>query len=336
MHGNIFYPRSNLLNVYPPSLEKFVLGTISSWGVGYFNNGHFELNINSIYLITLGYLIILYLTDRQVSIKHFLVGISPLLLLCLPLSLEAIVRYRRDIEYSKLYYVTVWFFFWYPAFLYLHIFYRSYNIDSKIKLQIQRFGLYDNLNIKIPRLLFLFIFMLVLSVCVSKGCYYFSSYQSAPVFEAIKMQFWERNNPKLKSQDELVVAALKKNLHREDLQTVIQRKILYFHYEPGIGIRYYLGGNITEDLDYWSDPVQNVLDAEDNFESFLCRIGSPNIYLSHGLVMFYQDFTSYPARPVVINALKEFKSWSFLESYTKIRKGIFIRINPDKLRCNSN
>jgi hypothetical protein len=337
-HGDIFYPRSNLLNVYPPSLEKFVLGTLASWGIGYFNSGSFEFNINSIYLIGIGYLLILSLTHRQVSIKHFFVGISPLLLLGLPFSLEAIVQYRKFINYSKLYYVTVWFFFWYPAFLYLHTFHSSYNKVSTKTTKIRKFQIFqisEKVRFKIFRISYLFSIILVLLTCVGQGCYYFNSYKTAPAFQAVKMQFWERNHRKLKSQDELIVTELKQNLNRDELQKVVERKIIYFHYEPGIGLRYYLGGNIFEDLDYWSDPVQNILNTEDNFESFLCRIDSPNIYLSYGLTMHYQDFTSYPARPLVVNALKKFKSWPFLETYTQIGKGIFIQINPNKLECNS-
>jgi hypothetical protein len=372
LSGNIFYPRVNLLNIYPPTLEKLILGTLSSWGIVYFNNGIFQFNINSLYLIVIGYFFAFTLIHRQNSIKYIFLALSPLFLLCLPFSLEAIVKYRKSIDFSKLYFVTGWFFFWYPSFLYCvysdMVSNLSRNSSSNIVSENQLDQLCRNkISVKngqarrterqerfaklmanfrqvgqgiryvgsrrsflIYRVFLLITILLVLSFYILQGGYKFNSYQYA--FQSAKVRLFEKNKP---SQDELIAAAIKGEINQDELNKIIEKKILYFHYEPGIGLRYYLGGDLFKDLDYWSDPVQKVLDSEKSFASFICRLGSPNLYLSYGFIMYYQDYTYYPKRPRVVDALKNFESWSFLKSYAKNGNGIFIQLNPNKLNCEN-
>jgi len=58
-------------------------------------------------------------------------------------------------------------------------------------------------------------------------------------------------------------------------------EILYLHYEPGIGLRYYLGGEFFRDLDFWSEPVQRHVPASATFPELLRRLGHPTVYVSY-------------------------------------------------------
>ena len=33
------------------------------------------------------------------------------------------------------------------------------------------------------------------------------------------------------------------------------RPVTYFYYEPGLGLRYFIGGDLSKDYDFWSDEV---------------------------------------------------------------------------------
>ena len=65
--------------------------------------------------------------------------------------------------------------------------------------------------------------------------------------------------------------------------------VLYFHYEPGIGFRYFFGGNIEYDYDFYSESVQIIARNSPNIYCFLKNLGYPNL-LIYGV---QEDLISY-------------------------------------------
>ncbi|MBI3447140.1 MAG: hypothetical protein HY055_17680 [Magnetospirillum sp.] len=62
---------------------------------------------------------------------------------------------------------------------------------------------------------------------------------------------------------------------------VARRPVLYFYQEPGLGLRYFIGGNFFGDLDFYSVRVQKVLETAPSLEAALVELGSPSLYFSY-------------------------------------------------------
>ncbi len=71
------------------------------------------------------------------------------------------------------------------------------------------------------------------------------------------------------------------------LKQARERPVLYLHYEPGLTLRYFIGGSFFSDFDYWSDEVFDVLERSNSFEEAVRRLGNPLIYISFGTGLNY-------------------------------------------------
>jgi hypothetical protein len=318
--GNIYYPRIYNPIVNPYNIKIFIIGLIYSWGLSpiTMSYGHLIFNLKSIYIYQLA-ITAKSIKKESMGLRRLNLAIilGPFIFLLLPLLLEIIVHYRVGVI-SKLYFFSFWFFAWYPCYLYLwtpahiplsHIWGRS---DAHRHLPVKY---------SLPLLLFLAI---ILSGVMS----------GKSIYQRFADQISEISN------DDLMVNEIKRNSDPVNLQKIITGKVLYFHYEPGIQLRYFLGGDLLADFDYWSDPVQSQINEGTSLENLLCRLGGPNIYLSYGLDFLYGDHVNYPKRSRIQEDLINYERLAFVKKAFIIRKNyyktpmIFLQIDKDKLHCN--
>lgn len=82
-----------------------------------------------------------------------------------------------------------------------------------------------------------------------------------------------------------LVAALRQEQGTQAAAAILNDPLIYVHYEPGIGLRNFTGGDLRNDLDFWSDPVQSAL-ASGPVAAWIA-LGRPTVYISHGSGDFY-------------------------------------------------
>ncbi|MFZ5452289.1 MAG: hypothetical protein ACOZF2_10550 [Thermodesulfobacteriota bacterium] len=317
--GNIYYPRIFNPLVNPYNMKSFIIGFIYSWGLSpiTISHNHFVFNFKSIYLYQLS------ITVKSLKLRtngrqwvNFVTVLGPLIFLILPLLLEVIVRYR--ISYlSKLYYFSIWFFAWFPCYLYLW---------TPAYIPLGHWWSKNEAQREIP-VKYSLIFFVVLAILIS------AALSGKSIYRTFVAQLSEVSN------DALMVNEIERNSDVAELQKIVQGKILYFHYEPGIQLRYFLGGDLFADYDYWSDPVQNQIKEGDSLEQLLCRLGGPNIYLSYGFNFLYGDHVNYPKRSQILADLINYEHLKFVKKVYIIKKNyyktpiIFLQIDREKLHC---
>jgi hypothetical protein len=86
------------------------------------------------------------------------------------------------------------------------------------------------------------------------------------------------------------IARLIKARFGDQSAQVAARPVLYLHYEPGVSLRLYLGGDLFRDLDFWSPPVQEKIAVSQTFSDLLDALGRPNVYFSLGSSIPYSKF----------------------------------------------
>ncbi|MEM6737192.1 MAG: hypothetical protein AAF620_14100 [Bacteroidota bacterium] len=97
---------------------------------------------------------------------------------------------------------------------------------------------------------------------------------------------------------------LKENMSEEDLLSLQNSPFMYFHYEPGIGIRHYIGGDITTDLDFWSLENQEIAAQAENIFDFLEALDCPYLFFSLGEAIHYDKHGYYFPDWLQVNRIK--------------------------------
>ena len=87
-------------------------------------------------------------------------------------------------------------------------------------------------------------------------------------------------------------------------QRIKSSRIMYIHDEPGLALRYFIGGNLFADMDFWSEEVFNAMRQTESFKDLVHSLGDPVIYISlaespfhYG--RFFQDKVFLPFLPQV-------------------------------------
>lgn len=82
--------------------------------------------------------------------------------------------------------------------------------------------------------------------------------------------------------DSIMASAIRKNYSSpEVVKKIVATPVVYLYYEPGAGLRYYLGGDFFSDYDFWSDDFQKRMRDAARFEEVLKSLDYPNIYISY-------------------------------------------------------
>lgn len=84
-----------------------------------------------------------------------------------------------------------------------------------------------------------------------------------------------------------------------DIATQVRtRPILYFYQEPGLGLRYYVGGDFFTDLDFYSERVQKVLERAPSLEAGLLELGVPSLYFSYEWKTYRSLWSNWTREPL--------------------------------------
>lgn len=318
-YGDVFYPRIAMSKVNPYSLTKFVQGSLVSWGLAGVNaDGSLSVSLRSIWVLALIACLAFRWANRKTEPGRALYCLSPLIFLILPMLLEIITLYRKDITSSKLYNLGIWFFPWYTVFLLGNIRgFFSWGLNQPTEKTRARL---------VPAMQILLSVFFVTLVVI---------YPTKPMFRSLSQGLkstWEYrflNGDRICEKD--LAKLIGDSLNPQELAELRQEKILYLHYEPGIGLRYYLGGDFFQDLDFWSEPVQKKLTPQTGLCESLDMIGCPNIYISLATKPLYQVLTDYQKATRFWEDLQNYPRQPCVQREFRTRDGIFLR--TDKTRC---
>jgi hypothetical protein len=296
--ATLFYPRARLPELFPWSLERFGWGSLCDWGLLY------EQSPNSYALSLLGlYIVVLGLVSAQLSWMRrtdLLPSIAaPLIFLVLPLLLELISGFRKDIAFNKIYFGSCWIFAWLPAYALL----RLANVATVS-------GRYS--PITVARLLATATVVGVTFVILQgygKGYY---KILSAAENQAKISRWWNSDSSGI---DESIARKALALTRATETDLLTGRRVMYFHYEPGIGLRWFLGGDFFADLDFWSLAVQQRLNPEMGVVEFLNKFDRPMLYLSLGPKPLYQGLVTYPHQT---RLWRELQGWRMLNCFSHV------------------
>lgn len=183
----------------------------------------------------------------------------PLVMILPPVLLELGTGYRSPAVASKLYIVVIFLLSWYPAFLA-----SALAGSPRARTVVPRTKLAGALSLLV---LVLAAGSLLDGRLDARG--------GAATYAMGAFESYRDNNTDLR------IAGLIALRGPDFARTIRERPILYMHYEPGIGLRYYLGGDITRDLDFWSTPVQAKIGAASTFPEAMKALDWPNISIGH-------------------------------------------------------
>jgi hypothetical protein len=268
-----YYPGSWVAERRPLSLEGHFLGALSDWG---FIDGT-DLSLSGIsfralYVLILA--IVLWKLWPKIKKDKLLIisMISPMIVLLAPLTLQIVSGYRSGESYSKLYILGIFFFAWYPSFLFMRLVLHGgvYSLWYKMKMPI---------------------IAGCTLVILSLGVLFF--HQIRPerfVGHDLKTTLDKLFEDKIVDRE--MVVRLRGELSSEEFKNVITNPIMYVYFEPGTSIRLYLGGEFMKDLDFWSLPVGEQVKKAVSMSDLLKKLNYPNIYIGlmlNGKVSGYPD-----------------------------------------------
>lgn len=270
--NGIYYARPTTLAVTPPDWAKSISGTIYDWGLAA-HESHFALPFPKALpaVLALGLLVVVYRRGLLRHPRRILPYLAPLLLLLAPLITEAVTGFRKG-PFSKLYIVAVVLFPWYPAYLL-----------SRLPVP-RRFGFLHAHDIWAGRLAW---GGLGVAVIVGMGVVF------GPTAEMVRAKIdrivwtYRANN------SDLLIARGLTEKYGAEIGTVANRKVMYIHTEPGVGLRYFLGGDLFSDMDFWSERVQNERMRAADLPALLTALGCPNVYVSYPGWRMNGRFVSY-------------------------------------------
>ena len=304
--NDLFYPRINLLEIAPFSWVKFLSGNAIDWYIGHKST---LIHVCCVYFFGL-FLIFKYKKQTIQNKSAYLSLFAPFALLALPLTLEIITGYRKSYTYSKLYHIAVWFPIWYP-----------FHVARYLKANDKN----NNAILPNKKVLFGYPSSLIILYTVAGLFLIGSNVKSVKKF--INERFIGTPIP---PAEQNIVAELKRNYTGKELEKLIQRPILYTHAEPGIGLRRFLGGNIFQDYDLFSDCMQSHIKENASLETFLKTTNAPIIYISHPPPLLYYAYTSYTDTGLFNKPSEYYKSLPYL-NIVEFGQQVLMIPNPQKL-----
>ncbi len=266
--GNVYFPRDHALHISGFTLvQRLVglandLGIVQSWSSRKIFPAAKGLWIPALVLFVISARKHVVSFDTDSALRY----LAPVLLLAAPVALELLTGYRRFETFSKLYAVAV------PFFIGMPIVWLS------AVPQGQNTGEVANHFDRELTAAIILVGVVIGTVVAALG----SLHRAETVIQTMLL-------PTVPI-DETMANRILYNDNAVERADVRQRRILYFHYEPGIGLRIYLGGNLFRDLDFWSPCVLGELTRLGTFERLIGELGAPNIYLPHDDAFFYERF----------------------------------------------
>ncbi len=309
LNKGLFYPRISITALHPPGFAKSFWGTLVDWGLkpdpSVFQFG-IPIGTVSILALAIG---LFRFRQRRTGI---LLLLTPWLVLAGPLVLEAVTGYRKGVGFSKLYLCASWFFVWYPCFV------LAATRGGEWLLHLRPLARWRH------RLPWAALLSSVLLLVVAVG---YKSYRAGSFSTYWKgaTESYLHNNTDYEIYRQIM------SLPEAERTAVVDRPILYLYYEPGIGLRYFLGGDFFDDRDFWSTPVQNVIADSGSLTEAWERLGCPNIYhgyepLTHG----YGNWVEYTAWRKLIPEIETLSDHQWIAQRIRVEPGSFYVTDPTK------
>ncbi|WP_391088901.1 hypothetical protein [Vibrio sp. NH-UV-68] len=268
-HGFRF-PRESVIDIYDYTLFSFFGGIISSFSIGYLNDGY-HINPASVYLLGLVlffiFLFIISFRSNVIEIdkKAIVLLFFPILTVLIPLSLEVITQYRKNVYFSKLYIHNNFLFIMYPSFI-LAFFVNIYKENKFWQKKLNYFiGVY------------LFSITVSLLFVFYKPGIRHSSIAQGLKHTSIGVENRLNNNTLYMRHEEGLMERARKLYTDEQLIEIITTPVVYMYYEPGLTFRYFFGGDFSYDIDFWSPAFITLLNNENSFKNAICHLGRVNI-----------------------------------------------------------
>ena len=257
-----YYPGSWQSGRRSYTFEELFFGMLIDWGLLDATNENLgAISIRALYILVLAIVVWTAYERKNISIGWAISVFAPFVVLLAPLALQILTGYRTNLVYSKPYILGVFFFAWYPAYLFT-------------RLELGQSGvLFGRRYNQIAITIFLFLF-LAFGWTVNEKV-------------NIKNFFWGNLEKSLELifrdniTDREIVVALRRELSADELREVIKSPVMYLYYEPGTSLRLYLGGEFLKDIDFWSDPVREKIRVSNSFKELLKHLDYPNVYIGN-------------------------------------------------------
>lgn len=240
-----YYPGSKLVELMRRETGFWIKGAFFDWGL-YWTDHPREMMSRAVWLVAL--LAAIPMIRAQKGRRAVL--LAPLALFTLPSILMAVTGYRSGVNFNKLAIISLWLLPWYPAWLLSR---------SDLACRIDR-GWLD--CAALDRRL-----AAALTILLAAG------FLVAPLGRSIYQD---------KVVDRKVWLALRAELGDEGTRDLAGRPLLYIYYEPGSGLRNYIGGDLMGDLDFWGATVWNRIEGAADLTQLMSELGWPNVYFGAG------------------------------------------------------
>lgn len=254
-----FYPGQKLVEVAPAAGSMMIIGSLNDLGIT--TEGRlsaFLIGPRNLYLAALSALLVLHgrrLWNRPRLLFPYL---APLLLVALPQVLQAGVGYRSDPTYSKTTLIGLHLMAFYPAFAVMMAAPSLSATARRAGAMATFLALVVTASMTLPRLV--------------PDALPWREGPTAVLRWAAKL--YRDHNLDLNMAERL------RDSEGVSMPELAARPILYFHYEPGLALRHFIGGDFFCDLDFWSAPVRSHFGEAATLGELVARLGYPNLYLS--------------------------------------------------------
>ncbi|MBR9973896.1 hypothetical protein [Magnetospirillum sulfuroxidans] len=267
-----YYPGSKLLEVAAPPQSMLLSGTLNDLGV--LTDGHLAptvIGLRNLYLLAALVLTAIWWRQRTQRLSWLATGLLPLALAALPQILQYLTQYRSSHEYSKTTLVAIHLFAWYPAYV----------LGRVTPLWRWR-----------PSLRLLIAALVVGGgIAVTGGTVVLTAKAGIDLRQGPSALLnWAFTRYRDHNVDLNIARLMREQWNEREIAEITARPVLYLHYEPGLGLRNFMGGQLFCDLDFWGPTVQQAADASSSLPDLIARLGYPSIYLSYGDSSLYSRY----------------------------------------------
>lgn len=267
---SLYYPGQKLLAVATEASPDLFLGSLNDLGLT--TEGEVSpwgLSFRNVYLLALPILLVVT-WKRTGSLARLAWLAVPLGIVALPQVLQYLTQYRSSSEYSKTTLVALHLMPWYPAFAAMHLATgHAFTPPRRTVAAIAAFAMIG----------------LIVLVFTKRPSIPFAAFNPQQLIAATR-DLYQQKNPDYQIAQRILAAQEKSG------RDIAGDQILYFHYEPGIGLRNVIGGSLFCDRDFWTPDIQDRIAPTANLGDLVARLGYPNLYFSRSSSLLYHRYYS--------------------------------------------
>ncbi|KAF0225588.1 MAG: hypothetical protein FD176_274 [Rhodospirillaceae bacterium] len=260
-HG-LFFPVASRMAGKERDWGQTVIGTLHDWGI-LPEPALLGLPLGALWPAIIAGVWLAWTRRNRWHRQSVSIVASPLLCLTAPLLVEVVTGYRMSVQFSKLYILGLLLFPWLPARLLAwnpHIGHAAWPLSPRLSPTIV-------------------VTMLVVAVAAPSA--WLLRYGPLAAVES-----YRDNNTDLQIARKILAAGSDISANVRD------HRVLYFYHEPGLTLRYFLGGDMSNDYDFYSDRVAAAAQGGDLAHT-LAELGWPSLYFSYGFSVPHAHTTGY-------------------------------------------